>query len=343
MQQGQDLQTAIQNVGQQAAQQLTEAQTALRGQITTLGEDLQRQYNTMSDAQRAEVAARVEQGQKLDTAISAVGAQIGQVEERLTTNIEDIRKKIEAENARKAAADKAAAAKTQQEQLLQKAAANVAAPGSGGAGAAEGPLPQAQFRSQLTTGEAKDTEFKGPLEEFLKKVETTSYTAPPGQAMQQPQPTQVAQQQTAQPAQQGPNYYSYGVFNEIDQILNPLSSAMPSMFAKAGGLATPMFAQGGLNVVHHSGKERLDFRQGAAVSGPGDGQSDDIPAMLADGEFVFPADVVAALGNGSTKAGSDKLYNMMHSIRAHHRSAKPEDLPPPAKKSPLDYLKKARR
>ena len=62
----------------------------------------------------------------------------------------------------------------------------------------------------------------------------------------------------------------------------------------------------------------------------------------------FPADVVAALGNGSTKAGSDKLYDMMHSIRAYHRSAKPKDLPPPAKKSPLDYLKgkkstKARR
>jgi hypothetical protein len=53
----------------------------------------------------------------------------------------------------------------------------------------------------------------------------------------------------------------------------------------------------------------------------------------------FPADVVAALGNGSTKAGSDKLYDMMHSIRAYHRSAKPKDLPPPAKKSPLDYLK----
>jgi hypothetical protein len=65
--------------------------------------------------------------------------------------------------------------------------------------------------------------------------------------------------------------------------------------------------------------------------------------MLADGEFVFPADVVAALGNGSTKAGSDKLYDMMHSIRAHHRSAKPKDLPPPAKKSPLDYIKKTDR
>jgi hypothetical protein len=60
--------------------------------------------------------------------------------------------------------------------------------------------------------------------------------------------------------------------------------------------------------------------------------------MLADGEFVFPADVVAALGNGSTKAGSDKLYDMMHSIRAHARSSGPKDLPPPAK-SPLEYLK----
>jgi hypothetical protein len=308
----------------------------LRGQITTLGEDLQRQYNTMSDAQREEVAQRVQLGQQLDAAISNVGMRIGQVEEKLTLNVEDLRKQIAAENARKAAADKAAAEKQAREKTLQLGQQAVATP--------EGtPTPEAQFRGPMMTGEAKDTEFKGPLEEFFKKVEQTSYTAPPGQPMQQPQPTQVAQQQTAQPAQQGPNYYSYGVFNEIDQILNPLSSAMPSMFAKAGGLATPMFAQGGLNVVHHSGKERQDFRQGAAVSGPGDGQSDDIPAMLADGEFVFPADVVAALGNGSTKAGSDKLYNMMHSIRAHHRSAKPEDLPPPAKKSPLDYLKKARR
>ena len=115
------------------------------------------------------------------------------------------------------------------------------------------------------------------------------------------------------------------------------------LMAAGGGTRYGQYAGGGLNVVHHSGKARVDFRRGDAVTGPGDGQSDDIPAMLADGEFVFPADVVAALGNGSTKAGSDKLYDMMHSIRAHHRSAKPKDLPPSAKKSPLDYLKKGRR
>jgi hypothetical protein len=340
VQQGQDLQAAIQNVGQQASQQLSAAQTALQGQITTLGEDLQRQYNQMSEAQRDEVAQRVQMGQQIDTAITNVGLQVGEVEGKLTLNIEDLRKQINAENARKAAADKAAADKQAREKTLQLGQQSVGTPG----GAAEGPLPQAQFRGPLSTGEAKETEFKGPLEDFLKKVETTSYTASPGQAMQQTQQPQVAQQQTAQPAQQGSNYYSYGVFNEIDQILNPLAGAMPSIFgAKEGGLATPMFAGGGLNVVHHAGKARMDFRQGAAVNGPGDGQSDDIPAMLADGEFVFPADVVSALGNGSTKAGSDKLYDMMHSIRSYHRSAKPQDLPPPAKKSPLDYLKKARR
>jgi hypothetical protein len=87
------------------------------------------------------------------------------------------------------------------------------------------------------------------------------------------------------------------------------------------------------------GHAREDFRHGKHVEGPGDGQSDDIPAWLADGEFVFPADVVAALGNGSTKAGTKKLYDMMHAIRHRSRSKGPKDLPPPALKSPLDYLK----
>ena len=161
--------------------------------------------------------------------------------------------------------------------------------------------------------------------------------------------------------QSGSDYFSYGQQSDIENNLDAQFGQAPTeppmygaLSFKQGGMATPLmagggttrygqYAGGGLNLINHSGKQRLDFRKGAAVTGPGDGQSDDIPAMLADGEFVFPADVVAALGNGSTKAGSDKLYEMMHSIRAHHRSAKPKDLPPPAKKSPLDYLKKAKK
>lgn len=64
---------------------------------------------------------------------------------------------------------------------------------------------------------------------------------------------------------------------------------------------------------------------GKLLEGPGDGMSDDIPAVirgkrtqraaLADGEFVIPADVVSHLGNGSTKAGANKLYDMMDRLR----------------------------
>lgn len=64
---------------------------------------------------------------------------------------------------------------------------------------------------------------------------------------------------------------------------------------------------------------------GKLLQGPGDGMSDSIPAViggqqpqraaLADGEFVVPADVVSHLGNGSTAAGSRKLYAMMAKIR----------------------------
>jgi hypothetical protein len=59
------------------------------------------------------------------------------------------------------------------------------------------------------------------------------------------------------------------------------------------------------------------------VTGTGDGMSDSVPATiegvqearLADGEFVIPADVVADIGNGSSDAGSKKLYDMMDRIR----------------------------
>jgi hypothetical protein len=59
------------------------------------------------------------------------------------------------------------------------------------------------------------------------------------------------------------------------------------------------------------------------LRGPGDGMSDNIPAVigrrqparLADGEFVVPADVVSHLGNGSTEAGAKKLHSMMDNVR----------------------------
>lgn len=76
---------------------------------------------------------------------------------------------------------------------------------------------------------------------------------------------------------------------------------------------------------------------GHYVKGRGDGQSDDIPAMLADGEYVFDAETVAQLGNGSSDAGAHILDKMREAIRAHKRSAAIDEIPPKSK-SPLEYL-----
>jgi hypothetical protein len=143
------------------------------------------------------------------------------------------------------------------------------------------------------------------------------------------------------------NYYSYGSEDSIDDVLGGKvanykeGGFVEPLKASGGSMALPLLAKSGGALGHYKGRE--NFKEGKHVAGEGDGQSDDIPAWLADGEFVFPADVVSALGNGSTKAGTDKLYEMMHSIRDRARSKGPKDLPPPALKSPLDYLKSSKR
>jgi hypothetical protein len=72
-----------------------------------------------------------------------------------------------------------------------------------------------------------------------------------------------------------------------------------------------------------SGALTSGYAQGGYLDGAGDGMSDSIPATiegkqparLADGEFVIPADVVSHIGNGSSKAGSKRLYAMLDKIR----------------------------
>jgi hypothetical protein len=48
-----------------------------------------------------------------------------------------------------------------------------------------------------------------------------------------------------------------------------------------------------------------------AISGPGTGTSDDVPAMLSDGEFVMTAKAVRGAGNGSREQGMRNMYDIM--------------------------------
>jgi hypothetical protein len=64
-------------------------------------------------------------------------------------------------------------------------------------------------------------------------------------------------------------------------------------------------------------------RTEGTVRGAGDGMEDLVPAnlegkqdvLLSEGEFVVPADVVSGIGNGSTDAGADRLYDMLDRVR----------------------------
>ena len=50
------------------------------------------------------------------------------------------------------------------------------------------------------------------------------------------------------------------------------------------------------------------------INGPGNGTSDDVPAMLSDGEFVFTAKAVRNMGQGSRRKGAKKMYALMKKL-----------------------------
>ena len=144
---------------------------------------------------------------------------------------------------------------------------------------------------------------------------------------QQQQPQQTQQQ--GLPQQAPPQMMQQAPQGMPQQGIMPQQQGMPPPMRK-GGL--PRASD--VPIV----EGRMDFRKGSAVHGPGDGQSDDIPAMLADGEYVIDAETVAQIGNGSTKAGAQALDKFREGIRAHKRSA-PINKIPPKTKALTSYLK----
>lgn len=132
------------------------------------------------------------------------------------------------------------------------------------------------------------------------------------------------------------NYYQYGDLNPLNLSSSFITPQAGTPYAR-GGLASmrptaALFAAHGGEVPHKGSHY---------VQGAGGGQDDLIEARLADGEYVFDADIVAALGDGSNAEGARRLDKMREAIRKHKRSA-PNDKIPPKAKSPLAYFKGAK-
>jgi hypothetical protein len=75
--------------------------------------------------------------------------------------------------------------------------------------------------------------------------------------------------------------------------------------------------------------------------GSGSGRDDTIDAKLSDGEYVMDAETVALLGDGSTKAGAERLDAMRSQLRRQKGRELAKGKFSPNAKSPLAYLKGA--
>jgi|DEB0MinimDraft_6_1074348.scaffolds.fasta_scaffold00481_5 hypothetical protein len=79
---------------------------------------------------------------------------------------------------------------------------------------------------------------------------------------------------------------------------------VPSRFAATNYLQPVRAATGGAMFPRRTGQ----------IQGPGTETSDDIPAMLSDGEFVMTAQAVRGAGNGSREQGFKKMYDIMRAF-----------------------------
>jgi len=83
----------------------------------------------------------------------------------------------------------------------------------------------------------------------------------------------------------------------------------PGMYSP--GVPSRGYAQGG-------GISNLEAfpRRNGGISGPGTPTSDDIPAMLSDGEFVMTEAAVRGMGNGNRQRGIQNMYQVMDNLES---------------------------
>jgi len=97
----------------------------------------------------------------------------------------------------------------------------------------------------------------------------------------------------------------YGLQLGPTQIMSSMPYTSPSALFSAG--RPQQYAKGG--------PAAREFpRKTGPINGPGTGTSDSIPAMLSDGEFVFTAKAVRAMGDGSRRKGAKRMYALMKKL-----------------------------
>jgi len=98
--------------------------------------------------------------------------------------------------------------------------------------------------------------------------------------------------------------------------MSPGGVAQPYNVAGLYGVPLIYGQDGQLRRMAKGGDARMtNFpRRQGPINGFGTGTSDDIPAMLSDGEFVFTAKAVRNAGDGSRRKGAARMYKLMKKL-----------------------------
>ena len=94
------------------------------------------------------------------------------------------------------------------------------------------------------------------------------------------------------------------------------SKGIGPMMAMMGGGPIMAYAQGGAVAMQDGGEmDPSQFpRMDGDINGPGTEKSDDIPAMLSDGEFVMTARAVRGAGSYEMKTEPGGIINLVPSL-----------------------------
>lgn len=108
----------------------------------------------------------------------------------------------------------------------------------------------------------------------------------------------------------------YGVDAQGNPIYSPyIEPIRPASYVEP---EVQMAAAGGPMTMNREGQRNMALdqfpRRTGQIQGPGTETSDDIPAMLSDGEFVMTARAVRGAGNGSREQGFKKMYDIMRAF-----------------------------
>jgi hypothetical protein len=82
------------------------------------------------------------------------------------------------------------------------------------------------------------------------------------------------------------------------------------------GFGGPGGQLGGIRFAADGGPMSFPRRTGGIDPSEGSGRKDDVPAMLMAGEFVLTKDAVKGLGDGNSRKGIQRAYNMMDQLEA---------------------------